>query len=65
MHQRMAVLLAVAVAMASTTMWVAAQQPQRGLDADDIAGVVTSARGPEAGVGVIAETSDTPTRVVT
>ena len=47
MHQRMAVLLvAVTVAMASTTMWLAAQQPQRGatnqiaIDADDIAGVV-------------------------
>ena len=69
MHQRMAVLLAVTVAMASTTMWLAAQQPQRGptnqiaIDADDIAGVVTSSRGPEAGVWVIAETSDTPTRL--
>ena len=31
------------------------------IDADDIAGVVTSARGPEAGVWVIAETTDTPT----
>ena len=62
MHQRTAVLLAVTVAMVSTTMWLAAQQPQRGatdqipIDADDIAGVVTSARGPEAGVWVIAET---------
>jgi len=32
------------------------------MDADDIAGVVTSASGPEAGVWVIAETSDLPTR---
>ncbi len=32
------------------------------IDADDIAGVVTSARGPEAGVWVIAETTDTPTK---
>ena len=69
MHQRTAVLLAVTVAMVSTTMWLAAQQPQRGatnqisIDADDIAGVVTSSRGPEAGVWVIAETSDTPTRL--
>src|ERR1051326_9396001 len=31
-------------------------------DADDIAGVVTSAKGPEAGVWVIAETRDLPTR---
>ncbi len=32
------------------------------LDADDIGGVVTSANGPEAGVWVIAETTDLPTR---
>jgi hypothetical protein len=32
------------------------------VDADDIGGVVTSATGPEAGVWVIAETSDLPTR---
>jgi hypothetical protein len=32
------------------------------MDSDDIAGIVTSASGPEAGVWVIAETSDLPTR---
>src|ERR1700690_4340165 len=32
--------------------------------ADDIGGVVTSAKGPEAGVWVIAVTSDTPTRLI-
>ena len=32
------------------------------MDGDDIAGVVTSAAGPEAGVWVIAETRDLPTR---
>src|SRR5246127_1302489 len=32
------------------------------VDADDIGGVVTSANGPEAGVWVIAETKDLPTR---
>src|SRR2546430_736495 len=32
------------------------------IDADDIGGVVTSANGPEAGVWVIAETTDLPTR---
>ena len=68
MHQRMAVLLVVTVAMASTTMWLTAQQPPRGvgnqiaIDPDDIAGVVTSSRGPEAGVWVIAETTDMPTK---
>ena len=69
MRQRIAVLLIVAGAVAYTTMWLAAQQPERGainqiaIDADDIAGVVTSSRGSEAGVWVIAETSDTPTRL--
>ncbi|MBI4420213.1 MAG: carboxypeptidase regulatory-like domain-containing protein, partial [Gemmatimonadetes bacterium] len=32
------------------------------IDADDIAGVVTGPNGPEAGVWVIAETTDLPTR---
>jgi hypothetical protein len=44
---------------------VHAAQPAQGaprIDRDDIAGVVTGARGPEAGVWVIAETSDLPTK---
>jgi hypothetical protein len=43
--------------------WLAAQpaQPPIAMDADDIAGVVTSAEGPEAGVWVIAETIELPT----
>src|SRR5688572_15497874 len=32
------------------------------IDNDDIGGAVTSAKGPEAGVWVIAETNDLPTR---
>ena len=32
------------------------------IDDDDIGGVVISAKGPEAGVWVIAETTDLPTR---
>src|SRR5918999_5157780 len=32
------------------------------IDSDDIGGAVTSAKGPEAGVWVIAETTDLPTR---
>ena len=32
------------------------------IDNDDIGGVVTSAKGPEAGVWVIAETNELPTR---
>src|SRR6185436_2915240 len=34
------------------------------VDADDIGGVVTGAKGPEAGVWVIAETRDLPTKYV-
>src|SRR5262245_61725393 len=34
------------------------------IDQDDISGTVTDARGPEAGVWVIAETTDLPTRFV-
>src|SRR5437870_739951 len=34
------------------------------IDADDIGGIVTSSKGPEAGVWVIAETNDLPTRFV-
>src|SRR5438132_4196884 len=56
-------VVALAVSLASFT-WVQAQQ--RGgatvqIDNDDIGGVVTSAKGPEAGVWVIAETKDLPT----
>ena len=60
--------LVAAVALGGMSVWlVAAQQqggaPQIAIDADDIAGVVTGARGPEAGVWVIAETMDTPTKL--
>src|SRR6266850_2796141 len=34
------------------------------LDPDDIGGVVTSSKGPEAGVWVIAETTELPTRLI-
>ena len=37
-------------------------QIQVGIDGDDIGGVVTGPHGPEAGVWVIAETRDLPTR---
>jgi hypothetical protein len=56
-----------AVFIGTASIWLLAQRPatvadQIPIDADDIAGVVTSARGPEAGVWVIAETDDTPTK---
>src|SRR5262245_7714031 len=34
------------------------------IDTDDLGGVVTSSKGPEAGVWVIAETTDLPTKFV-
>src|SRR5213593_4499184 len=34
------------------------------IDPDDIGGIVTSSKGPEAGVWVIAETTDLPTRLI-
>src|SRR2546423_3022749 len=41
-----------------------APQATVAIDPDDIGGVVTSSKGPEAGVWVIAETKDTPTRLI-
>ncbi len=50
----------------SSMSWLHAQQRPAGasvaIDPDDIGGVVTSAKGPEAGVWVIAETTETPTK---
>jgi hypothetical protein len=62
-------LLAFAgVALAAALTFAAAQQASPpappNIDADDIGGVVTGARGPEAGVWVIAETRNTPTRLI-
>src|SRR5437016_2394435 len=56
--------LAVVVAALGCGAWVTAQGPSAGIaiDADDIGGVVTSAKGPEAGAWVIAETKDLPTK---
>ena len=55
---------ALAIAFAGSFVWVEAQQ--RGvvvpIDADDIGGVVTGPKGPEAGVWVIAETTELPTK---
>jgi len=43
---------------------IAQQSASLKIDADDIAGVVASSKGPEAGVWVIAETTDLPTRYI-
>jgi hypothetical protein len=43
----------------ASLVWVGAQRPSGvAIDPDDIGGVVTSAKGPEAGVWVIAETTE-------
>ena len=55
--------IALAVALNAPSVQLQAQQVQAvPIDADDIGGVVTGPKGPEAGVWVIAETSDLPTR---
>src|SRR3989441_2413815 len=68
---RRAGLLAVACALAASFTLLApftgVHAQQRGgatvaIDGDDIGGVVASAKGPEAGVWVIAETTDLPTK---
>src|SRR5213593_2793983 len=66
-NRRVNVAAAIAIA-ASVAGMSAALRAQRGsngtiaIGSTDLAGVVTSARGPEAGVWVIAETTDLPTK---
>ena len=55
--------LAVAVVLAGSLVWVSAQGGDVAIDPNDIGGVVTSANGPEAGVWVVAETTDLPTKL--
>src|SRR5687767_533410 len=72
MDKRLTLLIVAAGMMSGWSLWAGAgQQPPpagRGaaasipIDPDDIAGVVTSERGAEPGVWVIAETADTPTK---
>src|SRR5260221_4820847 len=57
-----AALLCAASATTATAQPAAGTQAR--VDADDIGGVVTGAKGPEAGVWVIAETKDLPTKYV-
>ena len=52
----------IAMLLCAPLVWPA--EPAVRIDADDIGGVVTSAHGPEAGVWVIAETTDLPTKFV-
>ena len=57
----------IAVFLAASLVRLSAGQVGSGpvsVDADDLGGVVTSAKGPEAGVWVIAETTNLPTKFV-
>ena len=57
------VAVGVAAVLASWPSRLSSQQSTSvNIDNDDIGGVVTSGKGPEAGVWVIAETTDLPTR---
>jgi hypothetical protein len=58
--------IAIAAALLLSPAGMSARQATSDIkiDPDDIAGVVTSSKGPEAGVWVIAETTDLPTRLI-
>jgi hypothetical protein len=56
------VLAAVLTNVPTTAVQTTTEQVQ--VDRDDVGGVVTGPKGPEAGVWVIAETTDLPTRFV-
>src|SRR5690348_8977864 len=53
-----------AASLLGTAMFIAAPASAQQVKADEIGGVVTGAKGPEAGVWVIAETKDLPTKYV-
>jgi hypothetical protein len=61
-----AAMAVAAFVVASLTRVGAGQAPANSvaIDSDNIGGVVTGAKGPEAGVWVIAETKDLPTRLI-
>src|SRR5712691_3450265 len=59
-----AILLSLAAAPPASAQQRSAAAPAVKINARDIGGVVTSAHGPEAGIWVIAETSDLPTRFI-
>jgi hypothetical protein len=64
-RRRYLLVLGLVCLAGQSSMLVQAQQRPAGavaIDSDDIGGVVTSSSGPEAGVWVIAETTDLPTK---
>ena len=63
MRSKVWIASGVALVAALSLTWVQAQQGAVAIDADDIGGTVTSGKGPEAGVWVIAESMDLPTKM--
>ena len=65
-HLRIAAVLTVTVVVSVLGLTITGQTPARpvAVDADDIGGVVIGQKGPEAGVWVIAETTNLPTRLI-
>ncbi|HEV3063284.1 MAG TPA: carboxypeptidase-like regulatory domain-containing protein [Vicinamibacterales bacterium] len=59
-----AVLVAVACALSSGSVDARQGGGSVAIDNDDVGGVVTSSKGPEAGVWVIAQTTDLPTKFI-
>ena len=57
------IALVLAVGAAPTGVWAQQAAPAVNIGATDIGGVVRGPNGPEAGVWVIAETTDLPTRM--
>ncbi len=64
LYATVAAIAVTALAQGSMTPLRAQQAAAVAMDQDDIGGVVTGPRGPEAGVWVIAETTDLPTRFI-
>src|SRR5687768_583657 len=60
-HRAFFIAAAVALALTQSGCQTSSIEPAPVTDGDDIVGVVTGPRGPEAGVWVIAETRDLPT----
>ncbi|HEX5108149.1 MAG TPA: carboxypeptidase-like regulatory domain-containing protein [Vicinamibacterales bacterium] len=65
LHLRTMVVTALSVVLVLGGIGIGQVAPRTvSVDNDDIGGVVTGARGPEAGVWVIAESTDLPTRLI-
>ena len=60
----LALIALAAVSLPRTSAGRRAGQSAAAVDKDNIGGVVTSSKGPEAGVWVVAETTDLPTKYV-